>query len=506
MSQELPPLLDVVNADNLPSPPTVATEILRATRDEGVSLSKLADLISRDPALSAKFLKLANSSLFPSNADVTSLDQAVMRLGIKTVKLMALSFSLVGSTSTGGGLDFDAYWKMSLAEAVAGRELAMLGDRRVSEEAFLCGILSRIGQLAMNQVMPGPFGEVIDACGGIPTAAQERSVLGYDYYDVGGQLLEKWELPERIHCTIAQAGNPGEAEGEAEVRLLARLSAVASVAARVLFAEDKGSALQELHTAAREHVQLEEEEIESFLVELESKIRETASLLDISLDQSQSYDQVVADARMQMMQISLGNAISLDAASERADKLEAERDRLDEIAHTDKLTGIPNRAAFDAWLDEEAKKGKSNPDRTLGVLVMDVDKFKVFNDTHGHLVGDEVLKAVGSTVREQVDGSARGARYGGEEFVVVMPGATLEELSVQAEKIRAAIEAREVEAEGKTLSVTISIGGALATGVDTVAIATDLLKHADSFLYEAKESGRNRCVCLQVAREEPVSR
>lgn len=505
MTQEMPPLLDVVNADNLPSPPTVATEILRLTRDEGVSLDDLAELISRDPALSAKFLKLANSSLFSSSAEVTSLDKAVMRLGIKTVKLMALSFSLVGSNSTGGGLDFDAFWKRSLAEAVAGRELALMSDRRVAEEAFLCGILSGIGQLAMNQVMPEPFSKVIEASGGIPTAAQEREILGYDHYDVGGALLEKWGLPERIHRAIAQAGKPDDADGDPEVRLLARLNAVATVAARVLFAEDKGVALQELHAAAMDHVQFDEEEIESFLVELEGKIREAAHLLDINLDETSSYDQVIAEARMQMMQISLGNTIELDQAAARAEELEAERDLLDHKAHTDKLTGIPNRAAFDQWIEDEAVLGSQDKNRPLGVLVMDVDKFKVFNDTHGHLVGDEVLKVVAKTINKEVIAPAQGARYGGEEFVVLFPETTLDDLMAQAEAIRKAVENAKVHAEGKVLSVTISIGGALAEGIDTPEIATDLLKHADSFLYEAKEAGRNRCVCLQVAREAPVT-
>jgi diguanylate cyclase (GGDEF)-like protein len=498
MSNALPSLLEVVNADNLPSPPTVATEILRVTRDEGVSLNDLAALISRDPALSAKFLKLANSSLFPSNAEVTSLDKAVMRLGIKTVKLMALSFSLVGSKSEGGGLDFDAFWGLSLTQAVAARELAQRSDRRVAEEAFLCGILGRIGQLAMNQVIPEAFSKVIQDADGIPTAAQEREALGFDYHEVGGALLQRWELPERIHRTVAQVGIADEAEGEAEVQLLARLECVAEVAARVIFSENKGEALQELHQVAFDHVQLDEDEIEEFLVDLESQLREAAQLLSIDINSDQSYDQVVAEARMQMMQISLGNAIDLHQTSARNEELTAERDRLDEIAHTDKLTGIPNRSAFDKWLEDECLAAAKDPQRTLGLLVMDVDKFKLFNDTHGHLVGDEVLKVVGQTVADNVSGTVQGARYGGEEFVVVMPEASLEELRAQAEKIRAAIEAAEVKAEGKVLSVTISIGGALSRGVDRMELATDLVKQADGMLYEAKEAGRNQCICNEV--------
>ena len=84
----------IAKAENLPSPPTVAVEILRLSNDENASVESLAKVISRDPVLSAKLLKLANSSVFRRGSEVTSLDNAAMRLGMKTVKLMALSFSL----------------------------------------------------------------------------------------------------------------------------------------------------------------------------------------------------------------------------------------------------------------------------------------------------------------------------------------------------------------------------------------------------------------------------
>ncbi|MEZ6196338.1 MAG: GGDEF domain-containing protein [Planctomycetota bacterium] len=497
MTNPLPSYLDVVNADNLPSPPTLATEILRLTRDDGVGLSDIADVIARDPALTAKFLKLANSSLFPSGSTVTSLDQAMMRLGLKTVKLMALSFSLVGN-QRGGGLDFDELWRRSLAQAVAARQLAKHVGLRLGEEAFLCGILGRIGQLALNHVAPEAYaGVVSSARDSFPSAAEERAVLGFDHHAVGGALLDRWELPDMIVQAVRHSGAPSAAGPDTDpiAVAIAKLEKVGRAATRVLFDQDKGSGLKALHDAAREFFGLGESEIESFLVELEENVSDTARMLEVDLGEVANYDGIVAAARQQMVQISIGAAMDLEKSTARAQRLEREKDELDRLAHTDKLTGLHNRSAFDRWMENEVAKARRHPGECLGVLVMDIDHFKRFNDTHGHLVGDEVLKTVGRALAQTVARPNLPARYGGEEFVVVIPEAKLEELERVAEAVRVAVESTLVRAEGKELSVTISIGGALARSVDSAEKAAALVKAADELLYEAKEAGRNRCVC-----------
>ena len=123
--KELPDALK--KADNLPSLPAVALDVLRLSQDEDVTLDAMATCLSRDPALSAKLLKLANSSLFGFGKEVTTLQRATMMLGMKTVKLMALSFSLAGSLprkGRSGGFDYGEYWRRSLVCAVSARSLA----------------------------------------------------------------------------------------------------------------------------------------------------------------------------------------------------------------------------------------------------------------------------------------------------------------------------------------------------------------------------------------------
>ena len=129
---------------------------------------------------------------------------------------------------------------------------------------------------------------------------------------------------------------------------------------------------------------------------------------------------------------------------------------------------------------------------------MDVDHFKSFNDTFGHVVGDKVLTSVASWLSEATRTTDFTARYGGEEFVVILPNTTLPDLESVAERLRTAVERGAVENKGETLSVTISIGGACVTRVTSANDGTALVELADQCLYEAKDAGRNQCVCREV--------
>jgi diguanylate cyclase (GGDEF)-like protein len=162
-----------------------------------------------------------------------------------------------------------------------------------------------------------------------------------------------------------------------------------------------------------------------------------------------------------------------------------------DLAIYDSLTGFYNRRHFRGLLDEEVAKAKNSA--ALSLLMLDLDDFKGVNDRHGHLVGDQVLSAVAQVIRECVPPAAPIGRLGGEEFALALRGATLSEAAALAEKLRAAVAARPLEAREQRLAVTISIGVA-QTGAECTTSA-ELLRIADEQLYRAKQGGRNR-VCL----------
>ncbi|HZS16012.1 MAG TPA: diguanylate cyclase [Candidatus Dormibacteraeota bacterium] len=163
-------------------------------------------------------------------------------------------------------------------------------------------------------------------------------------------------------------------------------------------------------------------------------------------------------------------------------------------ASTDELTGLYNYRFLVDYLDQQialAERLRS----PLAVLMLDLDRFKALNDTHGHHAGDEALRSFARTLRASVRRSDLAARYGGEEFVVVMANTNGEEARLVAEKIRGAVSQMDLRlgAEAVEVSVTVSIGGVAFP--DDTGDARQLLRLADDALYRAKRTGRNR-VCF----------
>ncbi|MDF1792932.1 MAG: GGDEF domain-containing protein [Thalassobaculaceae bacterium] len=175
-------------------------------------------------------------------------------------------------------------------------------------------------------------------------------------------------------------------------------------------------------------------------------------------------------------------------------EIAALRQKLEETraeAMTDGLTGIANRKRFDVVLRETAGAAMETG-TTMTLLMLDIDHFKQFNDTHGHIVGDQVLRLVGRTLTECVRESDIPARFGGEEFAVVLPETELEDARVMAERIRKRLNQKRVtrRTSGEDIGVvTISIGAARYEYGEPMAA---LVARADLALYRAKQKGRNR--------------
>jgi len=164
------------------------------------------------------------------------------------------------------------------------------------------------------------------------------------------------------------------------------------------------------------------------------------------------------------------------------------------LSNLDQLTQIPNRRSLDQQLFSEW--GRSMRENIpLSLLMIDVDKFKKYNDTYGHLQGDKVLKMVAKTVVATLHRAGDfAARFGGEEFCVLLPGADIEGAVLVAEQIRAAVQSMVIQCEdGSGSKVTVSIGAHSLAPEGLADTIPDLIDKADSALYAAKEAGRN-CV------------
>lgn len=161
---------------------------------------------------------------------------------------------------------------------------------------------------------------------------------------------------------------------------------------------------------------------------------------------------------------------------------------MERLAKTDGLTGLLNRRSlFEIASQEFARAQRYN--RSLSVLMLDIDHFKRINDTYGHHLGDLVIQSVASILKETLRETDSVGRYGGEEFVVILPETALEQAFEVAERIRFKVSAQSFSNDLKDLKVTVSLG--VATLKSEINTVDEMMKQADHFLYQVKLNGRN---------------
>ena len=193
----------------------------------------------------------------------------------------------------------------------------------------------------------------------------------------------------------------------------------------------------------------------------------------------------------------------LSASTARIGKLRQSLAEVKQEVAVDDLTGLVNRRAFDARLRRAVSRAKLDA-VPLALLLLDVDHFKLVNDTYGHKVGDLVLRLVGRLLSDNVKGRDTAARYGGEEFAVILAGADLRAGAIVGEQMRAALDGKRLvnKGSGRHLQgVTVSVGVAQLRPGEA---ASAFVERADAALYRAKRDGRNR-VCTEAAAVDAVA-
>ncbi|WP_237607479.1 GGDEF domain-containing protein [Roseimaritima sediminicola] len=178
----------------------------------------------------------------------------------------------------------------------------------------------------------------------------------------------------------------------------------------------------------------------------------------------------------------------LDAAELQLDKQTRQIESYLSEARTDALTGLANRRAFDQRLEELFGAYVKGNGRSFVLALIDIDHFKKINDQYGHQAGDDVLRQVASAIAAQIEGSYLVARFGGEEFAVLLP-TPLRLAAERADKMRKAIAAESLVADGQAIGVSISVGLSELREDPSTA---PLVRRADEALYAAKDMGRNR--------------
>lgn len=259
------------------------------------------------------------------------------------------------------------------------------------------------------------------------------------------------------------------------------------------------------------------ERIDSLGSRVLDEIKQVLGMIDAAAGSASSYSEHLADASASLAgakdRETLGAVIerlmsgakemelnnkkleaSLSASKQEIEQLQQNLEVVRTESLTDPLTSLANRKCFDGALAKAIATAKEKRE-PLSLMMADVDHFKQFNDTFGHLTGDQVLRLVAIAMKQNVKGQDITARYGGEEFVIALPNTMLNSALSVADVIRRAVMAKELmkRSTGERLGrVTISIGVALLRPNDS---AHSLIGRADHCLYAAKRQGRNRVMC-----------
>lgn len=184
----------------------------------------------------------------------------------------------------------------------------------------------------------------------------------------------------------------------------------------------------------------------------------------------------------------------LVASKTEIDNLQNSLEAIRAESLTDPLTALGNRKFFDRALGDAVRVAQEKK-QPLSLLMLDIDYFKSFNDNYGHLTGDQVLRLVAMSLKQNIKGQDITARYGGEEFAVVLPNTNLRQAITVADNIRRAVMSKELKKKstGEILGrVTISAGVSMLSEIDD---SDSLIERADACLYAAKRAGRNRVIC-----------
>jgi HD-like signal output (HDOD) protein len=283
--------------------PAVAVEVLQLTNHPKIDVRALKECLQRDPALTAKILRVVNSSLFGLSRAVGDLNEALALLGTKQLKLLVLGFSLPENLFLEvAAPQLQWYWNSTLARAVAAREISEQLFRQPGDDAFLAGLLQDLGVMVLLRELGAPYVALIsDAISyGADLKPLERQALGFDHTQLTAGLLAHWHMPPLLVAAIAERRDHKRlSKDRGEHTHLARVLHLAELLAQ-LVGQHRLSVLPDLLDAGREYCDLDKARLHDLVAGLEPKVRQLADVLSVDAARAVSYLQTLAEAHEQL--------------------------------------------------------------------------------------------------------------------------------------------------------------------------------------------------------------
>ena len=495
----------VKNDIKLPSPPAIAIRILEEVKKDDAGYDGLAQIISSDPSLVAKTLKVVNSSFYALPQKVGNLEKAIAILGLNAMKNIALSFVVTNEfrSHATDGFDFDFFWKRSVTAAVAADLTAsFIGNKY--EDAFVAGLLQDIGIAVLYLSQKNDYLKVFDekTAENLSVDLAEKKIFGFDHQELGSEMLAEWGLSEDIYMPIRFHHKKKAPSGEDELNI--NTLYLSDKISSVYHGSHSSDKIESIKGILGTKYGKSPEEIQNLIDLVASRSLEIFSVFEIDPADMKPYSQILQEVNAALGKLNLSNEQLLlkykelkDRAEALAGQLKVTNERLRSIALRDGLTGLYNHRYFQEVLDKELGRAMRYR-RAFSLVLFDLDYFKKINDSYGHRAGDIVLKEISAVVMNNVRTNDIVARYGGEEFVIIAPETDLKGVAVLAERIRRAVEQMQIQVDAITVQVTISVGAATYLPGTEGTTKTKLLDAADAAMYQAKNNGRNQLAMAKV--------
>jgi HD-like signal output (HDOD) protein len=312
----------------LPTLPAAAMYVLQLADDDHSELPQIAALIEKDPALSVKVLRAVNSSFYGLPQKVSTISQAVVMLGLHSVKALTLSFTLLAGVRKDNSRGFNhlMYWRRSMYAAAAARIIA--GKVLVSkqEDCFVAALLMDIGTLLLDQMLGEQYDAVCEHAGfHADLIVHETHELGVTHPEVAGILAKHWGLPEVLAVPMANHHGPAAVEDT----YLRKITEVVWLASRCadIFTHDHGTAesISAVRQTCKDRYGMDELQADAMLCSVGQKTSELAALFEVRLNSSVDYDQILNKASQRLLELN----IAQHADEEQKEKRKAKRMRRD---------------------------------------------------------------------------------------------------------------------------------------------------------------------------------
>ena len=471
----------VQRAQRLYSLPAVAMKVVELTNQEQVDAKALRDCIENDPALTAKILRVVNSSLFGLTRQVDDLNQAVAMLGTKPLKLLVLGFSLPDGILTGMEAEvLGRYWRHTLIKAVAARQISEQLFDMSGDDAFLAGLFQEIGVLVLIQNLGDPYVEFLNGVvhEGGDLSSFETSTLGFDHAVLSGRLLDCWGLPETL---VAVVSVPHEETRilalEEKQRTLAQALHLAELLARFLIS-GRPNLLDEILATGGLYCDLTMQQLEALIKSMEQLVPQLAEILSLKLPGDVDYATILASAYAQI------SAAAEEATTDLVAKLPSPNAELAKCAE---------RFAGDPMYDRQAEQRADEPSGTpqadapvsfnntpdpglaahvgvavtacrqkrqgLSLLLVEIDNYSAHLLTRGPDGAERAVRRLRAVIDRTRDGDGKAIVLSDVRFAVILPDYERQAAVQLARRLVDNVRAWSLEEAQRGLSaISVSVG------------------------------------------------